>query len=160
MVVAIKIDYLVDHLADYPQSMARLADDFRQEWPGWYGEYGPGDAVQDLRGYANKGRIPMGLVALRDDVACGFAALKAQAITGYEHLQPWVGAGYVRPELRRQGIGALLLAALEHEARALGHARLYCGTATSASLLLRAGWQPLAEAMQGNERVTIYEKTL
>lgn len=152
--------FRITHLAEQAQLVPTLAEYFRQEWPGWYCAAGSGDADQDLREYARIGGLPLGLVALIDDEACGFAALKTQAITGYEHLQPWVGAGYVRPDLRRQGIGALLLAALEHEAHSMGHARLYCGTATSASLLLRAGWQPLAEAMQGNERVTIYEKTL
>ena len=59
-----------------------------------------------------------------------------------------------------QGIGRALLMALEAQAAALGCARIYCATATSASLLRRCGWRLLEMASHEATTVGIYEKAL
>ena len=56
-------------------------------------------------------------------------------------LAPGPARAVVPAALRRQGIGRALLQGLEAQARGLGLPRLYCATATSASLLQRCGWR-------------------
>jgi GNAT superfamily N-acetyltransferase len=110
--------------------------------------------------YTNRGSVPVGLVAFQQGEPCGFAALKREAFPSHPHLLPWAGAAYVKPSMRRQGIGRSLLLALEQEARALGHSRIYCATGTSASLLERCGWHLLERVQHEGQGVGVYEKAL
>jgi GNAT superfamily N-acetyltransferase len=130
------------------------------EWPAHYGPGGPGDARRDLLSYANLDALPFGLVAFLEGEPCGFAAVKAEPFASHPHLGPWAGAAYVLPPLRRRGIGRILLMALEARSAALGCARIYCATATSATLLQRCGWQLLEVVGHEGTAVGIYEKAL
>ncbi len=146
-------DVRVAPLCDFPQHCAPLAAAFEAEWPAWYGPEGPGDARADLRAFADPQRaLPVGVVALdAQDAPIGVAALKARSVDSHAHLSPWAAAGYVQPAWRRQGVGARLLDALCAEAVRLGYGAVYCATATSASLLARAGWQ-LVDTVQHDGR--------
>ena len=133
---------------------------FETEWPSYYGPNGPGDAEFDLRAFANRGSLPVGVVAFRNGSVCGVAALKAESIASHRHLVPWAAAGLVVPSLRGRGIGAHLLAALECAARELGYEFIYCATSTAQSLLERCGWQLLEHVNHEGERLGVYRKAL
>ena len=150
----------ISRLAAHPKLVPELANWFKTEWPGWYGPGGSGIAENDLLACANEGSLPLGVVAFRDSEPCGVAALKAESIPSHSHLQPWASAGFVKPALRGQGIGAALLSALEREARILGFSRIYCGTNTAASLLARLGWSFIEAADREGKEIAIYEKVL
>lgn len=114
------------------------------QWPAWYGAGGPGDLAGDLDAYAaSADALPLGLLLLEDGQPLGFAALKTDTVPGLVQAGPWAGAGYICPERRGRGLGALLLAGLVEHALRLGHPRVYCATATARSLLERAGWVEL-----------------
>ena len=150
----------IARLAAHPEALPLLAAWFKAEWPAWYGLGGPGNAEHDLADFANGTSLPLGVVAFRGDVLCGVAALKASSIPSHAHLSPWAAAGRVEPSLRQQGIGAVLLAALEVEAAALGHPFIYCGTRTAASLLERSGWSLLETVLHDGQALGIYRKAL
>src|SRR6185436_20017790 len=100
------------------------------EWPDWYRPGGQGHAAHDLREFADpSGRLPVGVIALSTSrKPLGVAALRAKSIPKFSHLTPWATALYVLPELRGQGIGAMLLSALLTEARRLEFKSVYCAT--------------------------------
>lgn len=150
----------ISRLAAHPNLVPELANWFKAEWPNWYGPGGSGTAEDDLLTYANEGSLPVGVVAFSDGEPCGVAALKAESIPSHSHLVPWAAAGYVKPALRGQGIGAALLSALEREAKILGFPRIYCGTSTAASLLGRAGWSLIETADRKGKEIAIYGKAL
>jgi GNAT superfamily N-acetyltransferase len=149
---------VVRPLREYPELVSEFVHRFEQEWPDWYGPGGQGNALQDLRAFANpQGHLPVGVVAISEkDRACGLAALKASSIPEYSHLSPWATAGYVLPELRGQGIGAALLAALVSEAGALGYNTVYCATSTAMSLLHRLGWHLLEETQHDGKPLFLF----
>lgn len=132
-------------LRERPDLCAFFAEQFEAEWPNWYGRGGRGDAAADLSAFANvAGDLPVGVVALDGSgEPVGIAALKATSIDTYTHVGPWATAGYVIPEQRRRGIGAILLCALLVEARRLGFHAVYCATASAVSLLEREGWRQI-----------------
>jgi hypothetical protein len=101
-------DVKVVALSEHRQHLPLLQAWFEAEWPAYYGPEGPGDAKADLRAYADAEDLPLGLIALSGDQPCGLAALKDETFANHQHLGPWVGAGYVLPELRGRGIGARL----------------------------------------------------
>jgi GNAT superfamily N-acetyltransferase len=148
------------YLAEHPEVLPRLREWLEAEWPRWYGPGGPGDAEADLRAYSGRDDLPIGIVAFEGDALVGVMALKASSVAIHPALGPWASAGLVRPEARGRGVGAALLHALEDVARGLGHARIYSGTSTSATLLERAGWRYREHVDVDGEAVAIYEKAL
>ena len=122
-------------LSDCPEALPELGKLLRQTWPDWYAPHGPGNPDQDLARYANHEPLPLGLVAFSNDTVCGFAGLKTDAISGYEHLQPWAGAALVQENLRKKGIGSEPLRALQKEARDRGFEKKYAGTSQAGNLL-------------------------
>jgi GNAT superfamily N-acetyltransferase len=149
----IRTALLVDHLEALPP----LAQGFEAQWPDWYGASGPGDALADLQSFARRTGLPLGVVVLDGPVVCGVAALKAQSIDAFAHRGPWAAAGYVTPEKRGQGLGAVLLRGLVQEAARQGHDAVYCGTATATRLLEREGWRWCGEAAQNESVVQVYK---
>lgn len=150
----------ISYLAEHPELLPTLQVWFESEWPAHYGLGGRGNARQDLFSYSNRGCVPVGLIAIRGNKLCGIAALKSEPFPSHPHLSPWVGAALVKPSLRRQGIGHELIQSLESEARALGHEKIYCATATSATLLERCAWQLIERVQHEGQRVCVYEKAL
>lgn len=153
-------DVRIGYLADHPEALSQLETLFRNEWAAYYGPAGPGNARQDLVAYSNRGQLPVGVVAFLGNEPCGVATLKADSISTHRHLTPWIGAGMVAPQFRRQGIGARLVSALEEVARNLGFTIVYSGTSTANGLLVRQGWQFLEVVPYDGEAVSIYEKKL
>ena len=132
---------VVTPLARHPEWLPLLARWMVDEWPQWYGAGGRGDVHADLRSFAaDESALPVGVIAFDGPTPVGMAALKAQSLASHAHLSPWAAAGLVVPARRGQGIGARLLEALVVRARDLGHAQIFCATASAASLLQRGGW--------------------
>jgi GNAT superfamily N-acetyltransferase len=150
----------IAYLADHPEALPGLVTLFETEWEEYYGPDGPGDAEHDLLAYSGRDRLPIGVVAFCDGRLCGIAALKPDSISTHTHLGPWAAAGLVLPELRRRGIGAHLLQALEEVARDLGHTALYTGTSTASSLLERNGWELVERLDYHGEDLSIYRKAI
>lgn len=150
----------IEPLALHPWTVDILCEWFETEWPEYYGAGGPGSALRDLRCYANQGSLPVGVVALNSGTLCGVAALKAESLASHAHLSPWAAAGFVHPSLRGRGIGGLLLAALEEQARKLAFARIYCGTSTAQNLLQRCGWELSESILHEGKSLGVFSKAL
>jgi len=147
----------IEPLAHHPELIPLLAQWFVSEWPGWYGPGRPGSVSEDLEAFARSDRtLPVGLVAFENSMPVGAGALKAESIPGHSHRSPWAGAGFVLPAYRGRGIGAALLRALVAKAGELGHPRIYCGTSTSQSLLVRAGWSVIEVTSLEGKPLTIF----
>ena len=150
----------IGFLADHPEALSILESLFKTEWASYYGTNGPGDARKDLLAYSNRSLLPVGLVAFFGTEPCGVIALKSESIITHSHLGPWIGAGIVKPQLRRQGIGAKLLSAIENVARDLEFEAIYSGTSTANTLLLREGWQFIELVEYDSENISIFKKAL
>jgi GNAT superfamily N-acetyltransferase len=150
----------IDYLAAHPEALPEIRRWLETEWASYYGASGPGDAEQDVKAYANRGSLPVGIVAFQDGRLCGIGALKADSIASHAHLSPWAAAGLVDPSMRGKGIGARLLAALEQEGRTLGFDCIYCGTSTASSLLERCGWELMERIVHDGNELGIYRKAL
>ena len=148
-------------LADHREWLPMLARWLEQEWPDWYGPDGPGDAAHDLEEAAQHDGLPLAVVALDRGIPCGISVLRptdaAAAQTGHA---PWVGGGLVRADLRGQGIGARLLAAMEGEARRLGFATIYCSTTGAQRLLERGAWESIGTITHDGAPLAVYRKAV
>lgn len=147
-------------LAAHTRLFPHVSQWLRTEWPTWYGSSGPGDADADVQRYAQTEQVPLGLLGFIDGQVCAFGALKHDKVPGFEERGPWLGAGYVLPNLRGKGLGLELLKALEVQAKRLGHDSLFCATATAQSLLERADYLNIGSSTLGEQTVAIYQKKL
>jgi GNAT superfamily N-acetyltransferase len=154
------MDLTTAYLAEHREAIPVLAAWFEAEWPGWYGPGGEGDATTDLSHAASRAALPVGVVGFLDGEMVGVAILKPTSVSGRPDLTPWAAGGLVRASYRRRGVGARLIAALEHTARDLGFPAIYCGTETSASLLERCGWTYMEHSHAGDDLVAVYRKAL
>ena len=148
---------VVEPLAKHTGLVPLLAEWFICEWPGWYGAGGQGNVAQDLQNFAaSQTTLPVGFVVFGDGTPVGAGALKAESIPSHKHLKPWAGAGFVVPEYRGQGIGAVLLRSMVAHARALGYPHVYCGTSTAESLLQRSGWSAIEVTQHAGKPLTVF----
>lgn len=147
-------------LAEHPDALPWLQRLFEREWPSYYGPGGRGDAARDLRSFASRSTLPVGIVAVLDERVCGIAALKKESIPSHGHLAPWAAAGLVEPLHRGQGIGSRLVQGLEDLARSLGYPAIHCATSTSETLLRRRAWQLCERVVHDGENLGIYRKVL
>ncbi|MCG8557895.1 MAG: GNAT family N-acetyltransferase [Proteobacteria bacterium] len=149
-------DIRIRYLADTQDALATLVDWFVDEWRPYYGSDGPGNAEADLRESMNRDALPICLVAATDagDIA-GCISLKSESIS-HPELTPWGAAFLVAPTYRRQGIGTMLVAALEKEARRLGFSQLYMSTDAATRIVERRGWRAFdtTESLRGT--ITVY----
>jgi GNAT superfamily N-acetyltransferase len=75
-------------------------------------------------------------------------------------LTPWLGGVFVRPESRRQGIGAALCATVEEAARSRGTQTLYLFTLDKQAWYSRQGWTVLAACVWHERPGDIMSKRL
>ncbi|MEM9255238.1 MAG: GNAT family N-acetyltransferase [Pseudomonadota bacterium] len=146
-------------LKDCPEHIEEIARQLEIEWPEYYGE-GFSNAREEVRGYACASVLPYGFVALNENVACGFMAVRSDCLHSHSHLGPWVVCGLVRPQMRGSGIGERLLQAIERHAWRHRIPALYAASATCHNLLLRARWYKMDEVAHFGERLGVYTKRL
>lgn len=81
------------------------------------------------------------LVAKADSEPVGTCLLVESEIEPNHDLSPWLAGLFVVPEYRRKGAGAVLVRAIEDQARQRGFSRLYLYTTDAVGFYERLGWE-------------------
>jgi N-acetylglutamate synthase-like GNAT family acetyltransferase len=150
----------ISFLADHPECVAELARWLHAEW-GWFT---PGSTLEDrlakLREHLNRDELPLAIVAHANGVLLGTAALRAQDMETRPELTPWLASVFVTPAARERGVGAILVARIEAEARRLRFRVIHLVTFDQASYYAKRGWRELERARYRDEPVVIMSKAL
>lgn len=141
------------YLHDIPELEPLIAQWFLQEWPSHYGCSGNGDVWQDIAAYRHREGVGMGIVAFENNKPCGFIALKSEHFLPNNPAFPWVGAAFVIPEKRNQGLGQYLFEQLELIIDKRQYPHIFCATAVADNLLIRCGWQLSVPLSQPSLRI-------
>jgi GNAT superfamily N-acetyltransferase len=80
------------------------------------------------------------LVAKADGEPIGTCLLAESEIEPNHDVSPWLAGLFVVPEHRRKGAGAVLVRAIEHQARQRGFSRLHLYTTDAVGFYARLGW--------------------
>jgi GNAT superfamily N-acetyltransferase len=147
-----KNDIRIIHLMENPSAIPILIQWFIDEWTAWYGPGGCGNAKKDLEECSSCRVLPICLIALSENnTVLGTGSLKTKSIGSKRSDGPWMSALLVGKNHRYQGVGTVLIEAIEEEARQLGFKYLYCSTDTAESILQRRGWKTngTAETLRG-----------
>jgi GNAT superfamily N-acetyltransferase len=149
-------------LGNAPAVMETLETWFVDEWHGWYGPEGPGDARQDLEKCLQPDTpLPRCLVALDGGGSLlGTVSLRDTSPGSDRYPGAWLTALLVHRAFRKAGIGAELVAAAERQAKQLGFAEILTATATARSLVLKRNWLLVETLHPETGPLGIYRKTL
>lgn len=148
-------------LADVPECLSKLAAMFVTEWEPYYGPEGEGDANLDLAACCNRNELPVALVALdADGEVAGTAALKADSVGSEPEEAPWLAALVVAENRKREGIGAMLIEAVEDLARRLGYDVLFTSAEPENSLSAAGEWVALRQVPSLRGSITVYRRRL
>jgi GNAT superfamily N-acetyltransferase len=147
----------IEFLQDNPHLFPILEELYRTEWKEYYGPYGQGDALFDIKSFCNTSHLPIGLVALKQGDLYGSVALR-QNSASHPHLSPWVTSLFVIPGVRRMGIGTKLIDAVEKVSITLGFKKIYARSKTAVDFFLKNKWVPFDRNDELN--LTIFNKGL
>ncbi len=146
-------------LADHPDAAPVLAQWFAQEW---------GDGSRDnetayrarLAGSTDKDRLPICLIGLLAAEPVATATLKFREIEFSAEADFWLGWVCVRHDMRGQGFGRTLVAAVEALAAARGHTTLYLHTPSGEGFYRRLGWQTVGPTTADGYPSTVMKKVV
>jgi GNAT superfamily N-acetyltransferase len=96
--------------------------------------------LRSLELFASDQSQGVALVAKVGDEPIGTCLLVESEIEPNHDVSPWLAGLFVVPEYRRRGAGAVLVRAIEDQARQRGVSRLYLYTTAAAGFYARIGW--------------------
>ena len=98
------------------------------------------EELRSLELLSSDQRLGVALVAKGDDESIGTCLLVESEIEPNHDVAPWLAGLFVLPEHRRRGTGAVLVRAIEDQARRRGFSRLYLYTTEAAGFYARLDW--------------------
>jgi N-acetylglutamate synthase-like GNAT family acetyltransferase len=131
----------VRHLAETPAMIPLLAKWHHEQWGHLPGARTEEQRAARLHEHLQLDSIPATVVAWLEGQPVGCASLVANDMDVLAEWIPWLANVYVRPEKRRQGIGALLVERIAAETLKLGYPRLYLYTIDQMHFYEQLGWQ-------------------
>jgi GNAT superfamily N-acetyltransferase len=96
--------------------------------------------LRSLELFASDRRHGVALIAKIDGEPIGTCLLAESEIKPNHDVSPWLAGLFVLPEHRRKGAGAILVRAVEDQARQRGSWRLYLYTTEAVDFYARLGW--------------------
>jgi len=99
--------------------------------------------LKSLELFASDQTLGVALVAKLGDEPIGTCLLVESEIEPNHDVAPWLAGLFVVPAHRRRGAGAVLVGAIEDQARQRGACRLYLYTTDAAGFYTRLGWAVL-----------------
>ncbi len=99
--------------------------------------------LKSLELFASDQSLGVALVAKVGDEPIGTCLLVESEIEPNHDVSPWLAGLFVVPEHRRNGAGAVLVRAIEDQARQRGVSRLYLYTTAAAGFYAKIGWAML-----------------
>ena len=148
------------YLADHPDLISLLATWFHREWGRRNPELTVDRIGENLEGRLHSDRLPLTLVAFLGTEPVGTASLKIREMEIYPQYLHWLGAVYVVPKNRQQGIGTQIVEHSISEAERLAVRELYLYTRGSESFYAQFGWQPLERPFYHGREVVVMKLTL
>ncbi|MDX5435862.1 MAG: GNAT family N-acetyltransferase [Pontibacter sp.] len=154
-----KTKFRIRYLHEVPQHFDAVASWIYHQW--WEK---PGNTIEvvkaPLREHLQPKSFPVTLVALDGEKPVGSVLLiEDDGVEALPELKPWLAALYVLPEYRGQGVGKLLVQALEQHAQRTGFIDLYLVATDRVSFYYELGWR-VRTKLVGKTGVTIMQKMI
>lgn len=133
------------NLTTAPEHVPTIAAWHQAQW----GYLNPGESVktriEKMRRYLKGAVMPVMYICVDGAQLIGTAALVESDMDSHPELSPWLASVYVKPDYRKQGVGAALVKRVVSEAKALDLSPLYLFTPDQARFYQNLGWQFIAQ---------------
>lgn len=151
--------FTIKYLHEVPQHFDTVAEWIYQQW--WNKPGNTTEVVKaPLREHLQAQPLPAALVALDGDKPVGSVLLiESDGVDALPDLKPWLAALYVLPQYRGQGVGKLLVQALEQHAQQSGFKNLYLVATDRVSFYYELGWRVYTKLV-GKTGITIMHKSM
>ena len=156
--MSVEFPLLVDHVDAIP-ALARL---YFKEW----GHLAANDSIDRTRDrlqeYANRDKLPLIVLAVREGQVIGAAQLKDHELfETFPDKKYWLGGVLIAPRHRGRGYGAQLVRHITGIAPRFGIRTLHLQTERlDGGLYARLGWEPYRRAKNGYLDVLVMERHL
>jgi len=148
----------IAYLADHPEHIPELAARHYSQWAHLY----PGETLADfenhLRASAQRGGIPLTVIAFAGGEPAGSASLIAHDLESHPELSPWLANVHVAPPFRSRGIATALVKRIIHEAFILDVRTIYLFTDRTPDFYYRLGWRSILHETCLNVPITIMSR--
>jgi GNAT superfamily N-acetyltransferase len=114
----------------------------------------------ELESFVRNQGYEIALVAEQGGRLAGTCLFVREEIDPLHDVSPWLAGLVVAPEFRGQGIGRLLVQAVEAHARTVGCERLHLYTSSAEGLYASLGWQVVERIGDGDELSVLMAKDL
>lgn len=105
-------------------------------------------------------KIPQSFVLLVDEEPVGTASLTAHDLDERPDLTPWLAGVFVVPTARRRGYAAMLVAAVEDEARRQSISTLWLYTNTAERIYARVGGRTVETILRNGKPYALMRREL
>lgn len=154
------MDVQIKYLAEKPEAIDIIArwlyDEFQYLVPGKSID----DVEELLHDRLNRDKLPLAIVALRDDEILGTVSLKISDMDIRDNLSPWMAGLYVDKKYRNNGIGTLLVKSIQEIARQFAYKELFLYTPGASDFYKRTGWMTIEELTYKSKDVVIMNYAL
>jgi RimJ/RimL family protein N-acetyltransferase len=148
--------FVIRFLADYPDTVPRLASWFRDQWPDYYANWSQAEMEQNFLSDASRDRLPIRLVAFESNELVGTIVLREHGTETLPEFQPELGGLYVVESHRGHGIGTGLVRAGMKLALDRGYEAVYATTAAAGGILERSGWEFIKTVIHQDGHLALY----
>lgn len=147
-------DISISNLKERPVFLETVANRMWREW--WKSkDKTEQDVVNGVKAVLDKGPFYNGYVAIKNGAYAGSALVIPSDMKERPDLSPWIGAVFVEPEQRNQGVGTAILAHAVQQTFKQGLENIYlCATQKNALYYEKRGWEKIEETV-GPDRLTI-----
>ena len=144
-------------LMQAPEHLPTLAAWHHQEWPALNPGLSLEQRIESMQGYLTDALVPSMFIGLHEGQLAASAAIVACDMDTRPEWTPWLASVYVKPELRRFGLGSSLVRQVMSQTQQAGLPQLYLFTPDQASFYQRLGWQTLQQTLYRDHAVTVMQ---
>lgn len=158
-------DFSIHYLADKPDFIPACAAWEHGRWGVQKPDYALDHALETFGNSAQRGQIPLTLIALdpKNDLPVAMGSLWENDGPKWAEKTPWIASIYTLYRYRKLGLAKTLIRKLEAEALRLGFDEVYLRSGSAADLYKRLGYQEI-ETIQTTTtaagRETLFRKRL
>jgi len=148
-------------LADREEAIPKVATWYFNEW-GYLGKDSDSERVAEkLKHFLNRDKIPLMIVAVKDQEVIGAAQLKYREMDIYPEKEYWIGGVYVVAAHRDKGIGTQLVGKIIEIAQSLAVTKLHLQTERlDGGYYSRLGWVPVEQVNYHGLDVLVMENEI